>query len=72
MRAAQNKAWKGAGLEGWVARGCSRTRRNDIEDFRREAKTFAEHLRRGAILRVLWNPPILLPADFTNRKLQGH
>ena len=45
MHAGDQKAWKGMGMEGWVARWYARTRRNDMEDFRREAKVVAEHLR---------------------------
>jgi len=45
MHAAGQKAWRGKGMEGWAARWYTRTRRNDMEDFRREAKAVAEHLR---------------------------
>lgn len=51
MPAAQPKPWKGAGMEGWIARWYASTRRNDMEDFRREAKSAAERLVAGA--RVL-------------------
>jgi ubiquinone/menaquinone biosynthesis C-methylase UbiE len=51
------KAWKGQGMEGWVARWYTRTRRNDMEDFRREAKAVAERLRPGAkVLEVAPGP----------------
>ncbi len=42
------KPWKGAGMEGWVARWYTRTRSNDIEDFRREAAAVAKQLRSGS------------------------
>jgi ubiquinone/menaquinone biosynthesis C-methylase UbiE len=45
MRAADQKAWKGKAMEGWVARWYTRTRRNDMKDFCREAKAVAKHLR---------------------------
>jgi ubiquinone/menaquinone biosynthesis C-methylase UbiE len=47
MRVLGQKGYKGAGMEGWVARWYARTRRNDMEDFRRQAKTFSEQLRSG-------------------------
>ena len=57
MHAADQKAWKGMGMEGWVARWYARTRRNDMEDFRREAKAVAEHLRSGCnVLEVAPGP----------------
>jgi hypothetical protein len=39
------KPWKGTGMEGWVAHWYPRTRRNDTEDFRREAVAAARRLR---------------------------
>jgi ubiquinone/menaquinone biosynthesis C-methylase UbiE len=42
------KPWKGAGMEGWVARWYTRTRSNDMEDFRREAAAVAKRLRSGS------------------------
>lgn len=57
MHAAHQKAWRGTGMEGWVARWYSRTRRNDMEDFRREAKAVVEHLRSGCdVLEVAPGP----------------
>ena len=47
MHAAHPKAWKGMGMEGWIARWYTRTRRKDMEDFRREAKAVAARLRTG-------------------------
>lgn len=41
------KPYKGLGMEGWVARWYTRTRRNDMEDFRREARSIAQHVRPG-------------------------
>ena len=51
MHAAQQKPWKGKGMEGWIARWYTRTRRNDIEDFRREAWAAAQGL--GPCAQVL-------------------
>ncbi len=48
MPTAQPKPWKGTGMEGWIARWYASTRRNDMEDFRREAKSAAERLPAGA------------------------
>jgi ubiquinone/menaquinone biosynthesis C-methylase UbiE len=57
MRAVEQKAWKGKGMEGTVARWYARTRRNDMEDFCREAKSVAEHLRSGChVLEVAPGP----------------
>jgi ubiquinone/menaquinone biosynthesis C-methylase UbiE len=57
MRVVDSKPWKGAGMEGWVARWYTRTRRKDMEDFRREAKALAEHLRGGCnVLEVAPGP----------------
>ena len=54
---ADQKAWKGMGMEGWVARWYARTRQNDMDDFRRQAKAVAEHLHRGwAVLEVAPGP----------------
>ena len=51
------KAWKGQGMEGWVARWYARTRRKDMEDFRREAKRVAERLSSGSsVLEVAPGP----------------
>jgi ubiquinone/menaquinone biosynthesis C-methylase UbiE len=44
-------------MEGWIARWYARTRRSDMEDFRREARAAAEHLRRGSdVLEVAPGP----------------
>ena len=57
MHAAQQKPCKGKGMEGWVARWYTRTRRNDIEDFHREAGAAAEGLSPGAhVLEVAPGP----------------
>ena len=57
MPSAKQKAWKGTGMEGWVARWYARTRRNDMEDFRREAKAVAERLHPGCdVLEVAPGP----------------
>jgi hypothetical protein len=42
MNSVATKPYKGKGMEGWLARWYARTRRNDMEDFRREAKAAAE------------------------------
>src|SRR6266566_3085367 len=44
MHDAHQKAYKGAGMEGWVARWYTRTRQNDMADFRREAKAEIRHV----------------------------
>ncbi|PYT64947.1 MAG: hypothetical protein DMG41_18430 [Acidobacteria bacterium] len=57
MHAAHQKAYKGAGMEGWVARWYTRTRQNDMADFRREAKAVADRLASGAsVLEVAPGP----------------
>ena len=57
MQAANHKPWKGTAMEGLVARWYSRTRRNDIEDFRREAWSIAQHLPSGSrVLEVASGP----------------
>ena len=45
MPAVAQKAWRGPGMEGPVARWYTRTRRNDMEDFRRQAREVAGRLR---------------------------
>jgi ubiquinone/menaquinone biosynthesis C-methylase UbiE len=51
------KPFKGAGMEGWMARWYTRTRSNDMEDFRRQARSVAAHLRRGCdVLEVAPGP----------------
>jgi ubiquinone/menaquinone biosynthesis C-methylase UbiE len=44
MRAKDPKPWKGAGMEGWVARWYTRTRSNEMDDFRRQARAAAARL----------------------------
>lgn len=57
MTAAYPKPWKGRGMEGWTARWYTRTRRNDLEDFRREAKAFAARVPPGGdVLEVAPGP----------------
>ncbi len=57
MRAEKRKGWKGIGMEGWIARWYTRTRRNDMADFRRQARTVADHLRAGSdVLEVAPGP----------------
>jgi ubiquinone/menaquinone biosynthesis C-methylase UbiE len=44
-------------MEGWVARWYTRTRRNDMDDFRRQAREVAEQLRPGSnVLEVAPGP----------------
>jgi len=57
MQTAHQKAWKGAGMEGPVARWYTRTRSKDMEDFRREARKMAVRLAAGsAVLEVAPGP----------------
>ncbi len=57
MYATARKAYKGAGMEGWVARWYTRTRGNDIEEFRSQARSVAAELRPGAsVLEVAPGP----------------
>ena len=57
MCVTQQKQCKGAGMEGWLARWYARTRRNDLEDFRRQAKAVAQRLRFGCdVLEVAPGP----------------
>jgi len=57
MHAIERKAWKGMGMEGWVAHWYNRTRRNDLEQFRIEALAVAKQLRSGgAVLEVAPGP----------------
>ena len=57
MHTVNQKAYKGTGMEGWLARWYARTRRNDMEDFRRQARTAAEHLSSGCnVLEVAPGP----------------
>lgn len=51
------KPWKGVGMEGRIARWYTRTRRNDMQDFRRQAQAVAAHLRNGSdVLEVAPGP----------------
>ena len=57
MRATKQKPQRGAGMEGWVARWYARTRRNDMEDFRRQARAVAARLHTGSsVLEVAPGP----------------
>ncbi|HEY6271514.1 MAG TPA: class I SAM-dependent methyltransferase [Terriglobales bacterium] len=57
MQTANQKGWKGAGMEGSVAQWYTRTRSKDMEDFRREAGRIAQHLPSGAsVLEVAPGP----------------
>jgi len=57
MQTAHQKAWKGAGMEGPVARWYTRTRSKDMEDFRREARKIAVRLAAAAaVLEVAPGP----------------
>ena len=57
MASTHSKPWKGPGMEGWTARWYTRTRRNDMEDFRRQAKSVAARLRAGCdVLEVAPGP----------------
>ena len=54
---ANAKPYKGLGMEGWIARWYTRTRRNDMEDFRSEARAVAAHLPVGcSVLEVAPGP----------------
>ena len=56
MSANQN-AWKGKAMEGWVGRWYTRTRQKDMEDFRREAQAVAKRLPSGSrVLEVAPGP----------------
>lgn len=57
MHTENRKPWKGAGMEGPVARWYNRTRSKDMEDFRREARRVAGSLANGArVLEVAPGP----------------
>jgi ubiquinone/menaquinone biosynthesis C-methylase UbiE len=57
MPPANQKPFKGAGMEGWIARWYARTRKNEAEDFRRRAKSVAQRLRSGSdVLEVAPGP----------------
>jgi ubiquinone/menaquinone biosynthesis C-methylase UbiE len=52
-----SKGYKGMGMEGFVARWYAKGRRNDYEDFRRDAARVAEHLKPGSdVLEVAPGP----------------
>ena len=51
------KGWKGAGMEGWIARWYARTRGKDMEQFRQAARAVAQALGDGAsVLEVAPGP----------------
>ncbi len=51
------KGWKGMGMEGRMARWYTRTRRKDMEDFKRQAKAVADLLHaRSEVLEVAPGP----------------
>lgn len=57
MQTSATRAYRGAGMEGWVARWYTRTRRHDMEDFRRQAGKIAQHLPAGCdVLEVAPGP----------------
>src|SRR5215472_15074443 len=57
MHATTQKGYKGAGMEGFVARWYTRTRRNEMKDFRRQAEAVAARLRPGSdVLEVAPGP----------------
>ena len=57
MKGIQQKPWKGIGMNGWVARWYTRTRQNDMEDFRQAAKAVAARMRPGSrVLEVAPGP----------------
>src|SRR6516164_8113042 len=57
MPAETQKAWKGLGMEGWIAHWYTRTRRKDMAEFRRQAKGVAASLRGGCdVLEVAPGP----------------
>ena len=57
MDTENRKAWKGAGMEGPIARWYNHTRSKDMEDFRREANRVAGQLTNGArVLEVAPGP----------------
>jgi ubiquinone/menaquinone biosynthesis C-methylase UbiE len=51
------KPWKGMGMEGRIARWYTKTRRNDMQDFRRQAQGVAARLNSGShVLEVAPGP----------------
>jgi ubiquinone/menaquinone biosynthesis C-methylase UbiE len=56
-QAENHKPFKGPGMEGWIARWYARTRKNDLEDFRRQAVAVADSLPASAkVLEVAPGP----------------
>jgi ubiquinone/menaquinone biosynthesis C-methylase UbiE len=52
-----NKGYKGAGMEGWLARWYAKTRKNDMADFTGQAKSVAGKLAPGAyVLEIAPGP----------------
>jgi ubiquinone/menaquinone biosynthesis C-methylase UbiE len=57
MHTRNQKGYKGAGMEGRVAHWYARTRRNDMEDFRRQARAVAGRLHSGCnVLEIAPGP----------------
>lgn len=53
----QGKPYKGAGMNGWIARWYARTRENDMADFRQRAQAVAQRLHTGSrVLEVAPGP----------------
>jgi ubiquinone/menaquinone biosynthesis C-methylase UbiE len=57
MSSQNPKGWKGLGMEGWIARWYTRTRRKDLSDFKQQAHRVASRLSPGAeVLEVAPGP----------------
>jgi len=57
MPTTERKGYKGAGMEGRTARWYARTRQNEMEDFRQQARKVAARLRNGCdVLEVAPGP----------------
>lgn len=57
MQTMERKGYKGKGMEGRTARWYARTRQNEMEDFRRQARNVAARLRSGCyVLEVAPGP----------------
>ena len=57
MKTKASKGYKGMGMEGFIAHWYAKGRRNDYEDFRRDAARVAEHLKPGSdVLEVAPGP----------------
>jgi ubiquinone/menaquinone biosynthesis C-methylase UbiE len=57
MQTMKRKGYKGAGMEGWVARWYTRTRGNDLKDFHEQAALAAKNLSGGSrVLEVAPGP----------------